>query len=481
MKRFRNMLSLFLSIFVVLLLMAGCSSSTDPETDNGGEEDYKNPNLPNANHLIINTQVYGDSEKESSIWDMDGNQTYGFHFIGIDDYVVSSGFLTGSGPPAWQQPVDYDPRYTLAVQSDRFNGAIAVGAKDSDNDGYKDQGIATLITPDGTIQHQLAVTDASACVWFNGVTFFADSIFLCVGACNLLDSNYPFLSILFLTSDGTLRAGSKAILDNLPLTLFLDIVPGVVLQENPAGRVFLDCYIDGNKSVDEATNITLHNIRCPVDSLSNTEIFWSRDIVAYPGLDTQIYTGKSLTLGRNGNLYIAGRTDVNKDPSPSGGGYWGGGLIASVSTAGEINWINPIVLSQYRENYYCVYATDQELYAAGRYSSFLHTSTDQLFGYGLLSKFDLTSGDVEYHHSFGSELYSSFFNTLYVEGLTAYAAGKTKHYTNSGGYQAMFATIDASTPAPIIIFSEKNTIEATVSDDPCRGIGNHGGGDTDIR
>lgn len=446
MKRFRNLSSLFMALCLALLLVAGCDNSTDSGTDDG-EEELKNPNPPTANHLIINAQAYGDPAKDSSIWDMDGNHTDGFYFIGIEDYAVSAGMMTGAGTAVWKQPIAYDPRYIMSVQTAGFTGAIVVGAYDSDEDGHKDQGIATLIGSDGTVQDQLAVSDPEAPVWFNGVTFGSDSIFLCVGACNVNDVSYPFLSTLYLTADATLRAGSTAILTEFPGTLFLDVVADDWTVNTQTGQISVRFYADGNTDAEADEYVTIHSLRCPVDSLGNMEIVWSRNIIGYSGLKTSIYTGKSITLADNGNLYLVGRTDINKESNPSGGGYWGGCLVASVTTGGTINWIKPIALSQYADYYYCVYTDNLGLYAAGRYSSFLNTGTQRLFGYGLLSKFDLATGDAEYHLSFGDDQYRTAFNTLHVEGTTAWAAGWTHDHVNDGGCQAWFASIDLSAPA----------------------------------
>lgn len=445
MKRFRTLSGLFMALCLAMLLVAGCDDPSDSGDDNE-EEELKNPNPPTANHLLIDAKAYGDPAKGSEIWDMDGNQTDGFYFIGNHDYVVGAGLMTASGTWVWDRPLTYDPRQILSVQSGRFTGGITVGALDSDEDGSNDQGIATLITPGGSVQYQIAVSD-TAPAWFNGVTFLSDSIFLCVGASWIVDTYYPFLSVLYLSADATLHTASTAILTDLPSTLFLDVEPGVVKEDTQTGRLSLDCYVDANCRANDAETITLHALRCPLDSLAGTEIFWSRDIIAYPGLGTRIYTGKSLTLANNGNLYIAGRTDVNKDPAPGSGGYWPGGLITSVTTLGTVNWVTPVVLSQYSDYYYSPIVTDQGLFAVGRYSSFYNTGTDRLFGYGLISKFDPMTGDAEYHLSFGNDQYSSGFRTFHIEGVTAWAGGWTYDYKDSDGFQAWFASIDLSAPA----------------------------------
>jgi hypothetical protein len=451
----------------VLILIAGCEKPTEPDTEIGDEVGMTNPNPPTANHLIVSESVFGDPAKKSSIWDMDGNQTDGFFFEGLDDFVYCAGSMTGTGTPVWRNAIAFGPRDVMNIQTDRFTGSLIVGGYDSDEDGTKDQGIVSLINPNGTSQYELVVAYPSMAIWFNAAVAVSDSIYLCVGGSQILDTFYPLLHVVHLAPDTTLSAGSMAIVAELPNNYFNDVELGIISVEDETGRIAVDCYISGFKETNEMENITLHAFRCPIDSLENRENFWSRDIIAYPGLNTSTSTGDNLTLV-NSTLYIAGKTQANKHPEPISGGYWSGGLIASVSTAGNINWIHPVLLSQYSDYYYTLYATSNALYAVGKYSSFWNGTTDRLFGYGLLSRFDLATGDAVHHLSFGNEKYSSGFNTLNVEGLTAAAGGWTHGDTNGGVYQSWFVQIDLSSAVPTsIVLEKKNSAGMLDGHDDC--------------
>lgn len=445
MTRLSRIAWLLMFVCAGLFVVAGCDDASGPKEEDEEVQEVTNPNLPNANDLIVSETWSGDPEKRSTIWEMDGNRSDGFFFEGLDDNLYCTGMLAGGGAPVWSQAMTFRARGILAADNARFTGAVAVGSHEpADGPEY---GVIALVGPDGTVQDQLTMAFPSADLRIQSATLVVDSILLCVGGADVDGSDYPLLGVAYIRSDGTLAAGDMTIVHGLSYERLFDVAVGAGITNTQTGETLLDCYVAGVKEVGGEETIALHALRCPVDSLANSVGLWSRTIVAYQGMNTRAGDGLAFD-GAHGTLYIAGRTDVNKTPAPSNGGYWDAGVVASVSTGGDVNWVTPVVLTQYSDFYYGVCATGDALYAAGRYSAFWKSGTDHLYGYGLLSKFDPATGDAEYHLSFGDKTYDSGFNAVRVEGTTASAAGWTRCFTNSGGSQNWFAEIDLSAAAP---------------------------------
>ena len=101
-----------------------------------------------------------------------------------------------------------------------------------------------------------------------------------------------------------------------------------------------------------------------------------------------------------------------------------------------------VSISTRSENYNGLYMTDDALYAVVYYSAYYMTDSEKRFGLAMLSIFDAGTGDEIYHLGFGSDEYRSAFNTLFVDGTSAFCGGYAYHPTASDGFLSWFAEVD---------------------------------------
>jgi hypothetical protein len=89
---------------------------------------------------------------------------------------------------------------------------------------------------------------------------------------------------------------------------------------------------------------------------------------------------------------------------------------------------------------------DGALYACGTYSRYVTVSTGQRHGFGLVSKFDLTTGQERYHIGVGPDLVASGLNAACFSSGRFYGGGWTNSALVDGGTQAWFAEVDVTEP-----------------------------------
>jgi hypothetical protein len=248
---------------------------------------------------------------------------------------------------------------------------------------------------------------------------------------------------LLLAEDSTLQVLGYEVIEELPHGWFGDIEGRVAILNIDTGETTVEYVVDGGDMSESASRIRVNSLRSPMHDLASTEVLWTSHVVGYEGLDAHQTTGHSISLGNNGKVYVSGSTDVNKDPGPSGGGYWRAGLVACLSANGNVEWKQRVVLSGFSEYYYDLCANSDGVYAIGRYSSFARNG--KRFGYGLLTRFDLTTGEVDYHMTMGDKTCRSSLFCLEVDGVTATAAGMTDYY-EGGSHQGWFVKLDLSSP-----------------------------------
>jgi len=424
---------------VTCLFSAGCGEDTvEPEPPE--EQTVTNPNKPNGNTFIVQEHTFGDPAEENSMWDIIEDDANGYYFRGTYDTEYGAGRLGQTGNLLWFEKTIYRPTHLYAINASgalSVNGVVVVGDHDSDGDGFNEHGYVSFFGSDGTLTSQLLLGQAADDVWLKSIDHVSDSTFVVVGGTKSAGKSYPYLMTLCLTADGDLVTKDEATIWNLPDISFSNVVVDPTNLDST-----MTLYTSGERiSGDDPVNITVSRVTSSIDSLPDTAVDWTLDIIAFSGLETRTSAGDNLAYFR-GQLYLVGYTEADK----GSGNYWFAGLAASVSTAGATEWITVASLSEYGDIFYDMHTADDALYAAGDYSSFYNKPTNRYFGYGLLAKIDWDSGAIISNMSFGDDTYGSGFNTVLIGGSRAYCAGYTNDIAADGGYPCWFAEIDISNP-----------------------------------
>jgi len=422
--------------FICMLVTFGCEDASIYEP--------VGPTLPISDQRILGQAILGTPTMGSSIYSLYDDRSGGFYFTGIFDSESCIGIIDRNGQQEWIENFEERPRslYPLSENGIGLTEAvIAVGGIDTDDDDLVDEAYALLIGSNGVVIDELIISRVDADVWLNSIDAIGPLTFVAVGGAAITDIYYPFVTTFKINPDSTLEMNNELIFHNFA-DQYLRAVQ--VDADQVSGDDFL-CYVSARQIApgSEAKSIAIHAMS---GSTSDTGVFdftWTVEIAQDLPLDIWTNTG-SLVL-HDGTLYLAGSADVIKEINPSSG-YWDAGFVGSVSTSGNLNWINMVRLSAQSENYHDLYVTNDVLYASGIFSSCYNSGTGIHYGLALLSMFDTGTGDEIYHLGFGSEEYRSGFNSLVVDGTSAFCGGYTNYSTSGGGFSSWFAEIGIDNP-----------------------------------
>ena len=99
-----------LLVIMLFSLGTGCKESPQAPPDEPIVEEEVNPNIPNANELIISQRLLGDADKISNIWEIMDSGDGGFYFRGDYNNEYAIGKLDQAGQEVWvfqsRYPVD---------------------------------------------------------------------------------------------------------------------------------------------------------------------------------------------------------------------------------------------------------------------------------------------------------------------------------------------------------------------------------------
>src|SRR5205823_6253681 len=101
-------------------------------------------------------------------------------------------------------------------------------------------------------------------------------------------------------------------------------------------------------------------------------------------------------------------------------------LAASYTDSGEPRWLTTVSLTRHSEGFYGLALGPDAAYAVGHAAEYKGgTDPAQAFGYGLISKLDLGTGDVLANFTLGSDQYDSKLNAAVWSAGGLIAAGYT--------------------------------------------------------
>ena len=439
----QSLMNLTLIVFVSLLCLvwSGCGETTQNPPDEPDEEEFTNPNIPNANELITYGSQAGEPDKRSSIWEIIDSGNGNFYYRGMKNSKYAVGKIDHSGQEIWSFRSGYKVRDCVRISGlsgDLGNSLLGAGGFDSDIDGTNDQGYVSLYNSSGDLIEELVISNDAAAISLCALAVSettSDLVHLAaVGTAKISDAYYPYFARFTVASDSSMQVVESKIFMDGSTNNFRNIQ--FDLDQTPAR-----CYLQG----DEYSTDSGYGDQAVFRLSDEMEISWDQDIVPQTGLQSWTADGRGFLFSGD-NLFMIGNTEFEKEVEPTSGGHWSAGVIACLSTDGSVDWVRTIVLSQYTDSLYGCTMADDGLYVVGSYSALSRTESENLYGNALLVQIDPETGDVTRELSFGNETYRSHFNDVIVQGDQAFAVGYTNYAVSGGSYQSWFVVIDLSTP-----------------------------------
>jgi len=422
--------------------IAGCSKKTTaPKPPSERVNEYK----PNANGRITSQVNFGDVDKKSFLGSMRRADDGSFVFEGFYNSSSGVGVLNAGGSLRWFQRVSYEPRAVAALPGTAIapHGLVAVGAYDSTGDGLSETGYVSLYSSSGSLLSQVLVASDSSAVWLNGIVQVAESTLVGCGGERRAGVEHPLIALLHLKAPGLVEVARTATLPGI--VGILGIV--VTLPSSPTELVLAVTSENGPSG-------SIHQLRAPWPGFDAVTVEWSRELVSTAG---SVRAVDDLEQA-GGNLYVAGIVeDHRKQPPPSNGMSWDSGLAASYTASGDLRWVTTDSLTQRNDGISSIAIGPDALYAVGFGANYAYYpsggSPGETFGYGLIAKLDLNSGQLIANFTLGQERSNAgFFTAVWTAtGLTC--GGWTEEELNGGSYRGWLVTVDVSgtVPAPTVV------------------------------
>lgn len=416
--------------------IAGCSKKTTaPKPTPEKVNEYK----PNANARIVSQTIFGDVDKKTELLSMQRADNASFAFEGLYNSTEGVGALNVGGSLRWFHATTTgsaaDIR-ALPVTSIVPSGAVAVGGHDTDGDHTLDVGDAWLYSSAGGLLSQVQVTSDSSDLWLTRVAPVDDSTYIACGGEIRSGVVHPLLTLLHLRAPGVLERGRTLALQSIT-GFFNDIV---ALPSSPGELSLAATSASGASS-------SIHGLRAPWPGVDFVTVDWSREIVPPTGpwvsLDDLEQAG--------GNLYVAGIVqDHRKQPPPSNGGSWESGLAASYTRSGDLRWATTDSLTRNDDGIFSIAIGPDALYAVGFAANYFSgANPSETFSYGLISKIDLTTGQVIVNFTLGQDHYDAGFSTAVWTASGLICGGWTEEELLDGPYRGWLSTVDVSGTMPV--------------------------------
>jgi hypothetical protein len=392
-----------------------------PACDDGN---FVQPNLSNADSAIVRQTVFGADEDWSSAQFVAANSNDNVYFAGLHNLEDVVGRIANPSGIDWAltPAIEFLGLRVLPASFGASSEVVmAVGAKYDARDatiiGYDVSGNVLTENSFGYPGHKTWLSDI---VMVSGTP--TESRFVAAGTARRSGVRYPYLCDVTLSSTGDIVTSRERIDLDYPRA-------GVwmLVWNGDADTVLFFGAVDRFDADDELAG---GEVFCFDGSLT---VAWTQSV-------KPAGAGWATTEGIDyfdGSVYTAGRVSVFNDD-----GWRRAGMVASLSETGDVNWTKSVILSAFTDRYWGCKVDDGALYAVGEYSSVEQRSTTHVFGYGLLTKFELPTGNIIYHKSFGDPDYSSHFRAIDVNGTRAFCGGVTERYLKDYWHKGWFVEVD---------------------------------------
>jgi hypothetical protein len=397
---------------VIALLAVAC-------TDTG--EGIAQPD-PNANSAIINQYIYGEPRGATSLWYFDVDTDGSIFFGGLVNGENRIGRISPDGELEWTR--SFEGIRSLSLIPSPFDSdekaLIAAGGVDTTGDGVSDFGRVSVFSRSGELSKQWAIARPGFTLRINAVRPISagldQSRFFIAGGSKKDDIGHPFAAIVSIGADSTITIERDTIL------------------MDRADQFFWRAAYNGNESSPRfyVTCIPASGsdaVLCFDESLG---IVWARSIQG--GSDQE--RAHDMTFG-DGTIFIVGETKVIKNAEE-----WCAGYVVSIGENGEFNWSKTEALSAYSDSYWgcCLY--NGSLCAVGGYSECWWVNVNRWLGFGIVSLFNVESGEAIAHRTFGNKKYLSSFNHVVTAADRLILGGYTNEWFDNYGFQGWLVMAD---------------------------------------
>jgi len=400
------------------------------------------PTLPTSNDRIVTQATFGSPHLTSTMRGLCDGMNGGFHFWGLNDGTYSVGTLGAGGQVQWAHLEEGEAsiRDLILCPENGLGLSEAVlwaGGVDKDGDDSLDECLVRVIGSGGEDVSQLNLPTPGARSWLNAVAVVESFGCIAVGGATVGGSYRPAVATFTVGPDGVLGEGHIEILEELQGEIFDNVL--VDPDGVSADQVLFYVSTERVRGTNDGWDAAIRAVRGSRTGDPGYNVEWTVDIQEEGDRDVRVSLGAFALHG--GTIYLAGAREIVTDPAPSSG-YWTAGIVGAVSTSGNLNWLKTISASRYSDRYYGLCVGSDAVYACGRYSGYVMTSSGERHGFGWISMFDPGTGEEMHHIGLGGDEYSSGFRALLVENSDAYCAGWTHGTLEDDGNQAWFAEVD---------------------------------------
>jgi hypothetical protein len=429
--------SIGLLFFPILLLLANCSDETNPEDD-------QNPYEPNSNHRIVAQQTFGSHNERNNVFSLHYDGTGGFYYHGQFGSEYGLGRLSSAGELVWFVETPYRVRglLPLPANSPVPGGVISAGTEYPDDNEFFRGRISLFGSTDTLLSHITYSVD-SVNTWVNTIASLSDSSFVVTGGREDESTMGVFVATVTLSSSGLLAKNHEIVITDIP-----DAFHNMVVDDSETTDSRLVFYALSGARARPRT-LMAHRLTLALPDLATYTTDWSRNIVVFPGMGINGASyGDAIALV-NGVLVILGDTnDPQKLPLPNNGGYWNSGVVASLTTGGEIRWSKKVAVTGYSDDFKALVIAPDAIYAVGEAAAFVRSGRS--YGYAWIAKISYDTGDLLASLTIGDQGYGSWFGGALAAGDAVYCGGgKNADYVD-GGYRGWFCEIDIVDTPPMI-------------------------------
>lgn len=413
-----NRKTFILLLLLIAALLSGCE----------GEDPIQLSN-PNANDDILWQTVFGDANKESTIWHMVVDSELNVYFCGLINDKQCVGRIGTDGELDWSYDLQraYGIRLTRFPTSSSDEAIIVCGGIDSDGDNRSNRGYIVILDKDGAPLLQEIIENDTCDVWLNDLEVTAVNpsgiVLVAGGGVRRNGIRYPYMNKIEISNNGEMKS--------LNDTVFVDLSNQYIWYMTWNNEPVQPAYFASvaQYSGDES-------IRCSVISVNDSlRVLWN--VSPYPpGISRSYYDRIGYSAG---TVFVVGESLVQRDNA-----YWWAGAVAALKESGDINWTKTIQLSEYDDVYLDLIIAEDTLFAVGYYSSVIEESTNHAYGYGLISKYDISNGEAVFHKTFGEHTCRSQFFASYLKDNRVFCGGLSRYFVENYWHQGWIMEADCS-------------------------------------
>lgn len=420
-------LKILILIAILTNSLFSCSKQDEKTTNN---DISKNPNNANGNSLISleNVNTISPSSIYKLITSTDGNLVYIAKSNTVNFELTKTSL---NGTVIWKKQLNYLPTDIKQINSNynstdvMYDGYVVIGKNNSNVSTFDKNG-------NQLDQKQIGASNITTGLNSFLELYYPNSIstnnFLAVGYANISNHYYPYYKSFSINNLGVISANFTQEIGDIPFFYLegidnsnSDKIALSICSNNDNQKLYGDFYVIFSGQEFLKGKLFLNKY-------SYNNVLFNREYSGYS-------SSYNCLLYKNNSLFIAGL----KDDTATATTYTDGSIpkdafVAKLDNSGNIVWEKAYSCSEgnadYNDAFEAIIIQNDKLIAVG-YSSYVkYTSTNKLFRYGLISSYDVVSGNPIASFSFGNEAYSSGINSITISNNHYYLGGFTKENLN---------------------------------------------------